>query len=101
SPTMPTRSPGAMSKETFLVACQTPCEVLKRMPRPRTDSSGGDAAPPAELTRCGLRASITLPLLPTAPQNDTGPRRARLLVFAKDRPQVSLRQAEISFRVSE
>ncbi len=46
SPTMPTRSPGAMSKSILRVACQTPCEVLKRMPRPRTDISGRAAPPP-------------------------------------------------------
>ena len=43
SPTMPTRSPGATSKSILRVACQTPCAVLKRMPRPRTEISGWDA----------------------------------------------------------
>ena len=66
SPTMPTRSPGAMSKSILRVACQTPCEVLKRMPRPRTDISAcGPPAPLADraLCRAGPPPSAGRPLL--------------------------------------
>ena len=62
SPTMPTRSPGAMSKSILRVACQTPCEVLKRMPRPRTDISACGLAAFAEASRCaGCSAAISPP----------------------------------------
>ena len=63
SPTMPTRSPGATSKSILRVACQTPCAVLKRMPRPRTDISGGDCGFAAPFVLAALGASITIPAL--------------------------------------
>ncbi len=115
SPTMPTRSPGATSKSILRVACQTPCAVLKRMPRPRTEISGRDEAAVRRLQLCGgrrfhhcgaqqadaaalpistaRRCDSGIPILPMRPKGRR-PRHARLLLSAKDRPRLRPPQVE-------
>jgi hypothetical protein len=70
---------------------------LARVHQPAARSAEA-AALPISTTR---KRDKGIQILPTHRNSGTGPRHAQFLVLAKDRPQVRLRQAEISFRVSE